>query len=429
MTRVALQPCADDTSQANLQKTVNRAVPFSQISNLLGPERQFLEAAHPQLEAPMWGSVPHREAIRSHDALRPGDRVLFGRLNRFFLKGTVGAVWRNPEVARALWGERADGQTWELMYSLTALEPIDTPYELLNSRWEYRPAASPRYFRLLNEARSTAALDFFETASRYLPAEAVSGASVLLRQLVGEEIFTTNGSINKILAVSPTTVTVATAKSPHGKLVPIQWVDEALSVLARDGSVEATTENIGYRSAFVGAVLLTLPGAFVSGSPPLITLRKPDPSVAVVTKDQSIELFSGPLKRPALVQQRGEQGPLRNSLLGSRTEATCAICGNTYPVQFLWAAHIKKRGVCSEDERRDIRNVAMLACLFGCDALFEQGYISVNDKGRLMCHTNTSALETAVRERLEMLRDRAVPAHTPSSAKYFRWHRENTFLA
>ena len=33
---------------------------------------------------------------------------------------------------------------------------------------------------------------------------------------------------------------------------------------------------------------------------------------------------------------------------------------------FLVAAHVKKRFLCSDDERRDLRHVAVLACTFGC---------------------------------------------------------------
>jgi hypothetical protein len=45
-----------------------------------------------------------------------------------------------------------------------------------------------------------------------------------------------------------------------------------------------------------------------------------------------------------------------------------------FPVQFLHAAHIKPRHACSDHERRDIANVAMMICVFGCDAIFELGW-------------------------------------------------------
>ena len=64
-------------------------------------------------------------------------------------------------------------------------------------------------------------------------------------------------------------------------------------------------------------------------------------------------------------------------MIGDADHASCAICGEVYPVRFLWASHIKTRKACSEEERRDLANIAMLACLFGCDVLYEHGYASV----------------------------------------------------
>ena len=61
---------------------------------------------------------------------------------------------------------------------------------------------------------------------------------------------------------------VGTGKSPGGQAVPIGWVQDAIDLLVRDGAVEVTVEAIGHRSAFVGAVLVTLPGAVVEPTTP-----------------------------------------------------------------------------------------------------------------------------------------------------------------
>jgi hypothetical protein len=47
------------------------------------------------------------------------------------------------------------------------------------------------------------------------------------------------------------------------------------------------------------------------------------------------------------------------------------------------SAHIKKRSLCTDDERRDLRHVAMLAYSFGCDALYEAGWITVDGTGQI----------------------------------------------
>ena len=51
---------------------------------------------------------------------------------------------------------------------------------------------------------------------------------------------------------------MATTRSPAGQLVPIKWVQDALDRLAADGEVEISVESVGYRSAFIGAVLSSL---------------------------------------------------------------------------------------------------------------------------------------------------------------------------
>ena len=80
---------------------------------------------------------------------------------------------------------------------------------------------------------------------------------------------------------------------------------------------------------------------------------------------------------------RREQGQLRKYHLANRAVAPCAICGRELPALFLIAGHIKPRWMCSDVERSDLANVAMLVCALGCDALFELGYIIVGSDGRV----------------------------------------------
>ncbi|MFE0530403.1 EVE domain-containing protein [Micromonospora sp. SD19] len=255
-----------------------------------------------------------------------------------------------------------------------------------------------------------------------LPAEAMTGATDLLRRLVGRPLTTASGRLNTVIEVRPPHVIVSTERSPNGQPVPVAWVDDALRRLLRDGCVELHPRTSTYRSAFLGAVLLTLPGARSSGSPPVITLDAPsqlDAATGAFT-------FDGDLERFGVATHRGEQALLRQRLFASATDADCAICGETYPVRFLRAAHIKKRAVCTEQEARDLDHIAMPACLLGCDALFEAGYIAVDPTGHVIV-TGDPGNRAALDQRLAELADRRVDAHTTSSASYFAWHRENTF--
>lgn len=95
-----------------------------------------------------------------------------------------------------------------------------------------------------------------------------------LNELVGREIHTITGRPNAVIALEDDVVIVGTSRSPNGRPVPIRWVQDAMDVLDRDGEVTIDVKTVGYRSAFVGAVLSTLPGVVVlPTSPPRIARR------------------------------------------------------------------------------------------------------------------------------------------------------------
>lgn len=88
----------------------------------------------------------------------------------------------------------------------------------------------------------------------------------VLEGLVGKQIRTLTGRPNTVLAVEGDMVRVATGRSPAGRLVPIEWVQDALDRLATEGEVEISVPSVGYRSAFIGAVLSALDGTEASPS-------------------------------------------------------------------------------------------------------------------------------------------------------------------
>ena len=95
-----------------------------------------------------------------------------------------------------------------------------------------------------------------------------------LQTLVGQEIRTLTGRPNRVLAIRGDDVLVGTLKSPQGQPVPIAWVQSAIDMLERDGEVRIDVATVGYRSAFVGAVLATLPGVEALTNPRRIRLRR-----------------------------------------------------------------------------------------------------------------------------------------------------------
>ena len=96
-----------------------------------------------------------------------------------------------------------------------------------------------------------------------------------LRSLVGQPIHTiARDRPNRILEITGSDVLVATDKSAGGEPVPIAEVQAAIDMLKRDGELRVDVKTVGYRSAFVGAVLATLPGAVILTDPRRVKLER-----------------------------------------------------------------------------------------------------------------------------------------------------------
>lgn len=129
----------------------------------------------------------------------------------------------------------------------------------------------------------------------------------------------------------------------------------------------------------------------------------------------------GPTAIETTARRRAEQILLRSRLLAGARRAPCAICGRMLPNGLLVAAHIRNRNVLSEAERYDFTSVAMLACVLGCDALFERGMIVVDPTGTVVA--NATEVGDDLEAVLDSLDGRIYTAWNTSTAWNFEWHR------
>lgn len=114
---------------------------------------------------------------------------------------------------------------------------------------------------------------------------------------------------------------------------------------------------------------------------------------------------------------RREQGILQEWLFSDISVAECAICGRTYSVRALVAAHKKKRANCTEDERVD-PYIVMPLCVFGCDFLYENGFITI-DNGKV-CEGKIPKEESADKKAaIELVGKRVAECWLAGSHKYF----------
>ncbi|MFD7985473.1 hypothetical protein ACFV4M_19160 [Kitasatospora indigofera] len=142
----------------------------------------------------------------------------------------------------------------------------------------------------------------------------------------------------------------------------------------------------------------------------------------------AVEALEGPLDAPAVIARRREQAALKRHLLPGAS-GECVLCGRTLPRTFLVAAHIKKRAVCTDEEKLDFDNVAMLACTFGCDALYEHGYVTVAEGGAIQVSHLASDLPDVGSHIHHNLVGRTVTWWTAAREPYYQWHRTYTFKA
>jgi hypothetical protein len=126
----------------------------------------------------------------------------------------------------------------------------------------------------------------------------------------------------------------------------------------------------------------------------------------------------GNLDAVAVALRRREQAKLRAKKFQGRAVIECDLCGRLLPRRLVWAAHIKRRADANIHERLDPANV-MAACLLGCDALFEHGYIHVDSSGFVR---TTLAEHEVLAQRLSPAVGRRCTAFRDSSRAYFAAH-------
>ena len=123
-------------------------------------------------------------------------------------------------------------------------------------------------------------------------------------------------------------------------------------------------------------------------------------------------------ERETVVRVRVNQGEFRSRLL--KKYRSCRLCGVT-DERFLIASHIKPWSVAEPNEKLDPEN-GFLLCP-NHDKLFDQGFISFDDLGRIMISSQLSENE---RTFLNVIPSMAVRL-SQKNRQYLAYHREKVF--
>jgi hypothetical protein len=135
----------------------------------------------------------------------------------------------------------------------------------------------------------------------------------------------------------------------------------------------------------------------------------------------------GPTDTTRTVNWRREHPYLKRRLVELAGDV-CGLCGRDFPPALLVGAHIKKRAHCTEAERKDFDNVGMLACVLGCDSLFERGYVAVGEGGLILISDLARASASVAHYVRSHLEGRVSPWWSATRDRYYDWHRRHVFV-
>lgn len=156
---LALLPCSNAAGRNNLAKTVERLVSLEDLLPYLTPEEALSASAVLPTSVAVWGATPAANGANATkwERMETGDVALFYRDSSFILRGEIAFKTRNARLAKQLWGEKGPGETWEYMYFLTRLKPINIDIRSFNiaaSRSLHRLDQAILSFDVLTSERS-----------------------------------------------------------------------------------------------------------------------------------------------------------------------------------------------------------------------------------------------------------------------------------
>lgn len=145
-------------------------------------------------------------------------------------------------------------------------------------------------------------------------------------------------------------------------------------------------------------------------------------SDSIIAEIQSIEKDNtiNVTEKDSIVKSRIGQGNFRRELIEYWHGCAISLCPLTW---MLIASHIKPWKDADNQERLDVFNGLLL--LPNYDKLFDMGYISFNQNGRIMC---SRLLDNFDRKSIGLTNDLHLLKLDMRHLQYLKYHNENCFL-
>jgi hypothetical protein len=161
MPQVILQPSGNQGSRDHYRDTVSTPVPLERVGKYVDEATlSRLRTEFPTGAAAIWGVTPGGRDVNAGkwEKIQAGDVAVFLKDGRADSFGTVVLKFRNRSLAEDLWGRDRDGDTWEYVYFLRDVAPLDLSYDELNGLLGYKTGNNFMGFNVLPEHQSEAAV-------------------------------------------------------------------------------------------------------------------------------------------------------------------------------------------------------------------------------------------------------------------------------
>lgn len=158
-------PSDDEEGRKNLSKTIEERYYIKPLHNMLSAnDKEIINILEQNTEdglVHIWGTVPGDRNTSRWEKLKAGDKILAYSQDKFVFYGTVFAKTRNIDVANEIWGNNKEGKTWELIYFIKDLKPVNIDRKDFVDIFDYEPNFKPHGFGNINKDKLELVLNKF----------------------------------------------------------------------------------------------------------------------------------------------------------------------------------------------------------------------------------------------------------------------------